>query len=90
MVGVASVSGSRAVTLTAVIGWEMVASHILLSASSLGSARNAVLNGALLEFIPVEEHGDVVMATGTAILVIALWLVVATALGAWRTRVRDA
>ena len=30
------------------------------------------------------------MATGTAILVIALWLAVPLALGAWRTRVRDA
>ena len=89
-VGVGSISGSRALTLTGVIGWELVASNILLNTHSLGSARDAVLNGALLQFIPVSDSGDVVMATGTAILVIALWLAVPLALGAWRTRVRDA
>ena len=45
-VGLGSLTGSRAITLTALIGWELVLSPQLLDASSLGSGREALLDGA--------------------------------------------
>ncbi len=89
-VGVGSLTGSRAVTLTAVIGWQLVASQLLLSISSLGAARDGVLSGALAQIIPISVRPDVTMATGVAIAVIVAWMAVPLAVGAWRTRTRDA
>jgi hypothetical protein len=90
-VGVGSITGSRAVTLTGVIGWQTVATQLLLNVNSLGSARNALLTPAMGQLIPVGPNIDgLAMATGTAAIVLICWTVIPAALGAWRTRVRDA
>lgn len=91
-VGLASLTGSRPVTLTVLIGWIMVAGPLLMHATGLGSARDAVLDSALLHFQPgTQQFGiEVAMSTTAGIVVLAAYASVATALGAWRTRTRDA
>jgi hypothetical protein len=92
-VGVGSLTGSRALTLTAVIGWQAILTNVLVNVSSLGSVRDALLTPALSNLEPLNPGSSdtpVIMATGLALLVICAWLVIPQLLGAWRTQTRDA
>jgi hypothetical protein len=92
-VGLASLTGSRAITLTALIGWELVLSPQLLDASSLGSLRKFLLDGALVRIEPTPVPNGtphLSMSLAFVITVMTLWPLLATALGAWRTATRDA
>lgn len=89
-VGVGSLTGSRAVTLTAVIGWSTIVTQLLLNIGSLGSARDGVLAAALNQLIPVDRPLSITMATGVAVAVVAAWALVPAAVGAWRTKTQDA
>jgi hypothetical protein len=89
-VGVGSVTGSRAVTLTAVIGLETVATQLVLNVPSLGLVRDLMPNAALGQLVPSGAGVGVSMATGVAIAVLAGWALIPALLGAWRTRTRDA
>jgi hypothetical protein len=92
-VGLGSLTGSRAITLTALIGWELVLSPQLLDAASLGSARQALLDGALVR---IEPHPlpngtpHLSMSIALVVVVMTLWPLLIAALGAWRTNTRDA
>jgi ABC-type transport system involved in multi-copper enzyme maturation permease subunit len=90
-VGFSALTASRPTALTALIGWTLVASPILVGISSLGSSRKAILSDGLAHFSPVaiERGGSVAMSQGLALLVIAAWLLVLLGLGAWRTRAMD-
>lgn len=103
-VGVASLTGSRPVTLVAVIGWNTIATGILYLASFLGPVRDLVLLIALGGLFPGQEVGTrahpgssialnnfkLPMPAITAVLVILAWAVIPAVAGAWRTRTRDA
>jgi ABC-type transport system involved in multi-copper enzyme maturation permease subunit len=94
-VGFASLTTSKPASITALIGWQLVASPLLVSISSLGSARRGLLSQALVHFSPVHVDGGghgaaVSLSQGTAVLVTLIWLAVFLALGAWRTRTMDA
>jgi ABC-type transport system involved in multi-copper enzyme maturation permease subunit len=92
-VGFASLTNSKPAAITALIGWQLVASPLIASISSLGSARDAVLSQALVHFSPVrfgDRAASVTMSAGVALIVLAAWLGVFLALGAWRTRTMDA
>jgi ABC-type transport system involved in multi-copper enzyme maturation permease subunit len=94
-VGLGAVTASRPATLTALIGWQLIASPILANISSLGNSRKLILSQATFQFSPIKltgGHGAQVVniATGTALAVLAVWLIVFLALGAWRTRTMDA
>jgi ABC-type transport system involved in multi-copper enzyme maturation permease subunit len=89
-VGVGSLTGSRGVTLTAVIGWQTIATQILLNVTSLGSARDGLLTASLTQLMPVRGGLVIPMATGVALAVLAGWLVIPAAVGAWRTATQDA
>jgi ABC-type transport system involved in multi-copper enzyme maturation permease subunit len=90
-VGVGSLTGSRTLTLTAVIGWQTVATQLILNVSSLGSVRDGLLNASLSQVYPFRGFADgVTMATAVAVAVLASWWTIPTALGAWRTRTQDA
>ena len=91
-IGLASLTGSRPGTITALIAWELVLSPLLLQATSLGSARNGLLDGVMLFLKPGPASGapTITMSVGVAIAVAALWVSVLPALGAWRTQTRDA
>ncbi len=93
-VGFSSLVGSKPAAIIALIAWQVIAGPLIASIESLGSARNIVLSQALAHFSPLRIGGDrgteLVMSTGTAVLVIVVWLAVFLALGAWRTRTMDA
>jgi ABC-type transport system involved in multi-copper enzyme maturation permease subunit len=90
-VGVGSLTGSRAGTLTGVIGWQAIATNLLLNIGFLGSARDGLLTAALTQLIPVPDaRATVTMSAGVAVVVVCGWLLVPAALGAWRTRTQDA
>jgi ABC-type transport system involved in multi-copper enzyme maturation permease subunit len=93
-VGFASLTTSKPGAIIALIAWQIVATPLIVSISSLGSARNFVLAAALAHMSPMSVGGghesDLAMSLGTALLVIVLWLVVFVGLGAWRTRTMDA
>ena len=90
-VGVGSASGSRAVTLTAVIGLETVATQLLVQATALGQARDALPNVALGQLNPFSSpYDNLTLSAALAVLVLLGWILVSAAIGAWRTAVRDA
>jgi hypothetical protein len=91
-IGLACLTGSRPGTITALIAWELVLSPMLIQASSLGSARNGLLDGVLLFLKPGPASGApmLTMSVAVAVAVAALWVAVLPALGAWRTQTRDA
>jgi hypothetical protein len=100
-VGVGSLTGSRPLTVTAIIGWNTVATSVLYLAGFLGAARDLVLLIALGDLLPGPALGGpgssnalvnfkLAMPAAVAIAVILGWAVIAIAVGAWRTRVRDA
>jgi ABC-type transport system involved in multi-copper enzyme maturation permease subunit len=93
-VGFASFTTSRPGAIVTLIAWQVVASPLLASISSLGSARKAILSQAIAHFSPVSDEGrhgaTVTMSQGTALVVLILWIVAFFALGAWRTRQMDA
>ena len=87
---VGSMTGSRGVTLTALIGWQMVASPLILTVTSLGSVRDVVLNSALGQVAPIGNDAGVTMTTAAALAVLAAWALIPAIAGGWRTRARDA
>jgi ABC-type transport system involved in multi-copper enzyme maturation permease subunit len=93
-VGFASLTTSKPAAITAMIGWQLVASPLIANISSLGTARDGVLSQALAHFSPVHIGGDrgasVTMSQGTATIIILAWLIAFLAAGAWRTRRMDA
>ncbi|MBV9941797.1 MAG: hypothetical protein JO262_06670 [Solirubrobacterales bacterium] len=91
-IGLATLTGSRPGTITALIGWELVLSPLLLQAQSLGSLRSALLDGVLVFLKPGPSSGAPVisMSLAAAVAVTVVWLLVLPTLGAWRTQTRDA
>jgi hypothetical protein len=103
-VGVASLTGSRPVTLVAVIGWNTIATGILYLASFLGPVRDLILLVALGGVFPGQQVGTrahpgssialnnfkLPMPVTVSVLVILAWAVIPAILGAWRTRTQDA
>ncbi len=94
-VGFASLTTSKPASITVLIGWQLVASPLIANISSLGSERRGVLSQAIVHFSPVHTGGGgrgatVTMSQSTALAVMAAWVVVFLALGAWRTRTMDA
>jgi ABC-type transport system involved in multi-copper enzyme maturation permease subunit len=92
-VGLASLTSSKPASITALIGWQLVASPLVSQIGSLGSAREGLLSQAVAHFSPVhvgDRGGSVALSQGTAVIVLAAWMAVFLALGAWRTRRMDA
>jgi ABC-type transport system involved in multi-copper enzyme maturation permease subunit len=91
-VGFGALTTSRPATITALIGWQLVASPLIAGISSLGGIRKGILSQALGHFSPVRlgDHGaDVTMSQGVALAVVAAWVLIFLALGARRTRTMD-
>jgi hypothetical protein len=91
-VGFSALTASRPAALTVLIGWHLVASPLLAGISSLGSSRKLILDQAVAHYSPVDlgHQGTVSMGASTAVIVMIGWLLLFTALGAWRTRTMDA
>jgi len=103
-VGVASLIGSRSLTLTLVLGWQTIVTGLLYGASFLGHLRDTLLLVALSRLQPGVTFGsrdspgssntlpnyELPMTAAVAILVLLVWVIVPTVVGAWRTNARDA
>lgn len=91
-VGFATLTGSRPGTIATLIAWELVLAPMLVQSKSLGSVRDGFLDGVLvfLKPGPVSGAPALTMSVGVAVAVIVMWLTVLPALGAWRTKTRDA
>ena len=92
-VGLGSLTGSRAASLTALIGWQLIAGRLLALITFLGDARDVIPNialGALKPGAPLEDTNGLTMSRGLAVVILAAWVIVWLGLGAWRTRTRDA
>jgi hypothetical protein len=92
-VGLGSLTGSRAASLTALIGWEVIAGRLLARISFLGSVRDVIPNvalGALKPGAPLPDDAGLTMSAGLAVAILVIWLVAWLAAGAWRTRTIDA
>jgi len=91
-IGLASLTGSRPGTITALIGWQLVLSPLLVQSDNLGSLRNGLLDGVMLFLKPGPASGapTITMSVAVALAVLCAWLLALPTLGAWRTRTRDA
>jgi len=90
--GLASLTGSRPGTITALIAWELVLSPLVVQATSLGTLRRGLLDSVLLFLKPGPLTGPpgIPMPVAVAVVVTIGWLLVLPALGAWRMQTRDA
>jgi hypothetical protein len=88
-VSVGTFTGSRALTLTALIGWQTIVTELLVDTSSLGSARDGLLSVALGDFIPVGPGLGVGISDGLAVGVVAVWMLIPALIAAWRIRAMD-
>ena len=103
-VGVASLTGSRSVTLTTVIGWQTAATTLLFSAGFLGSLRQGLLTVALSHLRPGQAVGTrehpgssnalpglvLPMSTTVAVLVLLAWALIPIVIGARRIQAQEA
>jgi len=92
-VGLGSFTGSRAISLTALIGWQVIASRLLPQISFLGHLRYAIPNialGALKPGLTLPDANGLAPGVGVALAVIAVWALAWLAAGGWRTVSSDA
>jgi hypothetical protein len=90
--GVSSLVGSRAASIAGLLAFILAISPLLMAADFLGAARGVLPVAALGRLEPAGLGADVPlhMSLGAALASVAGWVVVALALGAWRTLTRDA
>lgn len=93
-VGVSSLIGSRAPSITVLLAWQLLVSQLLLQVSFLGGIRDGLLLSAQHHFAPAGmlsgREGYSTSSAVVATLVVAAWVLGALAAGAWRTRTIDA
>jgi hypothetical protein len=92
-VGVSSLLGSRASSITVLLAWQLLVSQLLLQISFLGAGRDAVLLASTGHFAPAGMLGNASYVTGSAavaVVVVLGWIAVSLGAGAWRTRRMDA
>jgi ABC-type transport system involved in multi-copper enzyme maturation permease subunit len=89
-VGVAAVIGSRGISIGVLLGWELAATPLLLNIHTLGVTREILLGAAVRRIQPfTSDQNGVSMSLAAAVLVLALWVAVPLAAGAWRMASRD-
>ena len=94
--GVASLTGSRSMTIGGMLAFRLAVSPIVLSITPLGVGREAVPGAALERLAPhavrefTRQANAIPMSVAAAELVLLAWAAVALVLGAWRTVTRDA
>ncbi len=96
--GVASLIGSRGISIGVLLGWQLAVTPLVLNISQLGVLRELLLSAATTRVQPFTGAGggggDAAQALhvslAAAILVLAGWVVVPLLAGCWRTVTRDA
>jgi ABC-type transport system involved in multi-copper enzyme maturation permease subunit len=91
--GLGSLVGSRAATISILIAYLLPVQAILRNISVLGRARDGLLSVAVERLSPVpppDPHDVVAMSLSTSLIVLALWIGIGLGVGLWRTQARDA
>jgi hypothetical protein len=95
--GLGSLVGSRSTTISILVALDLIVTPILLNLTGFTWLRQLFPTVALQRLEPVAllHAGDfgrhvLAVAPGAAIAVVAVWGIVAIAIGAWRTMTRDA
>jgi hypothetical protein len=90
--GVASLVGSRAASIVGLLAFVLAISPLVMEIGFLGAARGALPVAALGRLEPAGLGADIPlhMSLGAAVASVTAWVVVALAVGAWRTLTRDA
>jgi ABC-type transport system involved in multi-copper enzyme maturation permease subunit len=91
--GLASLIGSRAATISVLIAYLLPVQAILRNIGALGRTRDALLSPAIERISPLpppDPHDALSMSLLTSLIVLALWVAIFGGLGLWRTRTRDA
>ncbi len=91
--GLGSLVGSRAATISILIAYLLPVQAIIRNISVLGRARDGLLSVAVERLSPVpppDPHDVISMSLSTSLIVLALWVGVALSFGLWRTQNRDA
>jgi hypothetical protein len=89
-IGLSALLDSKPAAITAFVGWQLVLSPVIIGVSSLGAVREALLDAPLLHVDPVRSgHPELAMSLAAVVATLVLWPLVATVLGAWRTRTMD-
>jgi ABC-type transport system involved in multi-copper enzyme maturation permease subunit len=91
--GIGSLMGSRAATISVLIAYLLPIQGILHVIGALGKSRDALLSIAmegLSPFPPTDTGNLIIPSHVTSVIVLSLWAGIALALGLWRTLARDA
>jgi len=91
--GLGSLVGSRAATISILIAYLLPVQAILRNITVLGRARDGLLSVAVERISPLpppDPHDAVSMPLATSLIVLVIWVAVFGGLGLWRTQKRDA
>jgi ABC-type transport system involved in multi-copper enzyme maturation permease subunit len=96
--GIASLIGSRGISIGVLLGWQLAVTPLVLNISQLGVLRELLLTSATTRVEPFSgpggAGGDAAQALhvslAAAIAVLAGWIVIPLLAGGWRTAGRDA
>ncbi len=91
--GLGSLVGTRAATISILIAYLLPVQAILRNISVLGRARDGLLSVAVERISPLpppDPHDMINMSLATSLIVLAFWVAIFGGLGLWRTRTRDA
>ncbi len=91
--GLGSLVGSRAATISILIAYLLPVQAILRNISVLGRARDGLLSVAVERISPLpppDPHDVIKMPLATSLIVLAFWVAIFGGLGLWRTQTRDA
>jgi ABC-type transport system involved in multi-copper enzyme maturation permease subunit len=92
--GIASLIGSRGISIGVLLGWQLAVTPLILNISVLGVTRELLLTAATDRVRPFTGDGGsggaVHVSLAAAILVLVGWVVVPLIAGGWRTVTRDA
>lgn len=96
--GIASLIGSRGISIGVLLGWQLAVTPLVLNISQLGVLREGLLSAATTRVQPFSgpggAGGDAAQALhvslATAIAVLVGWVVIPLVAGGWRTATRDA
>jgi ABC-type transport system involved in multi-copper enzyme maturation permease subunit len=96
--GIASLIGSRGISIGVLLGWQLAVTPLVLNISALGVTRELLLSAATTRVQPFTgpggAGGDAASALhvslASAIVVLAGWVIVPLVAGGWRTATRDA
>jgi ABC-type transport system involved in multi-copper enzyme maturation permease subunit len=96
--GIASLIGSRGISIGVLLGWQLAVTPLVLNISQLGVLRELLLSAATTRIQPFNTPGgpggDAAQALhvslAAAIAVLLGWIVIPLAAGGWRSATRDA